>query len=227
MTKLINMIGFKSGRLIVIDQAESKYGQSMWLCKCTCGNTCTYTGGSLRAGKVKSCGCLYKEVRQSIAYNSIAKEKHGASRSRLYYMWCSMKNRCYVKSSPSYEHYGARGITVCDEWRTDFMAFQSWSFANGYDQDAKRGECTLDRIDGDKGYSPDNCRWVSMQVQSNNRHNTCVMTFGKETHTTSEWAKISGVPRGTIYNRIKAGWPPEKVLSLNKYNPGKHFAGRY
>jgi hypothetical protein len=217
MAKLINMIGYKTGRLTVVKQSPSKYGQSMWECVCECGNTCTYTGGALRKGKVKSCGCYYKEVRRTIAYASIAKGTHGDSRTRLYYMWASMKNRCSVKSNPSYPNYGGRGISVCDEWKNNFSAFKRWATDNGYDPYAKRGACTIDRIDPDGNYCPENCRWANAVEQSNNRRNTCFITYKGETHSTADWAKITGISRGRIYSRYKAGWPIEKVLSPVKY----------
>lgn len=92
--------------------------------------------------------------------------------SRLHIVWRSMNQRCYNPNKKSYPRYGGRGITVCDEWRNDFQAFYEWAIANGYDENADRYQCTIDRIDNDKGYSPDNCRWVDMKVQNNNKSNS-------------------------------------------------------
>lgn len=94
---------------------------------------------------------------------------HGGAATRLYSVWRGMHSRCYQKSHNCYKYYGARGITICDEWLHDFGAFREWAMANGYDENAPRGQCTIDRIDNDKGYSPDNCRWVDMKVQAKNK----------------------------------------------------------
>ena len=85
-----------------------------------------------------------------------------------------MKQRCLNPKSKAYVHYGGRGITVCDEWKDSYDAFYKWAVANGYDENASRGQCTIDRIDNDKGYSPDNCRWTTMLVQNNNQRKTSV-----------------------------------------------------
>lgn len=227
MSKLINMIGFKTGKLTVLEQSKSKYKQSMWLCKCDCGNLCTYTGGSLRKGKVKSCGCYYKETRTEIAHKTIAKKKHGDSFERLYFIWNDMKSRCNNPNDISYHNYGAKGIGICNEWLHDYIAFKNWAVNNGYNPIAERGECTLDRIDNTKGYSPDNCRWVNMKIQSNNRRNSYTITYKEKTHTASEWSKITGIPASTIYARYKAGWKPEDILSKAKYNQHHKVIGEY
>lgn len=232
MAKKINMIGYQTGKLTVIGEAPSKYGQSMWLCQCECGNTCTHTGGSLRRNKVKSCGCVYKATRVEVARKSIAKEKHGGSYSRLYYMWASMKARCYYKGDVSYKHYGGRGIEVCDEWKNDFAAFRDWAMKNGYDPNAERNQCTIDRIDVNGNYCPENCKWSNAHEQSNNRRNSFVITYAGKTLHTSEWSKITGIPRSTIYARYRYGWTADEIFTpvnqsrkrnpLHKKQPAKY-----
>ena len=120
----------------------------------------------LKNGDTKSCGCLH-------TFGLINRStKHGKCGTRLYTVWKSMKDRCYRSHNDRYEKYGGRGITICDDWREDFQAFYDWAMANGYDENAPYGQCTIDRIDNDKGYSPDNCRWVDAAAQNKNKSNS-------------------------------------------------------
>ena len=229
MGKLIDITGQKFGHLTVVQKVKSRNGQSMWLCKCSCGNTTIQSGGNLRKGTIKSCGHLRndKTERQKIAHRTIAKEKHGDSGSRLYGVWLNMRRRCDYPNDISYSNYGGRGIKVCDEWDTNFLAFKEWAMSAGYNPNAKRGECTLDRIDTDGDYCPENCRWQSMLEQSNNRRNSYTITYNNETHTAAEWENITGIPKGVIYARYKAGKTPEEILSKNKYGQHGEIVGRY
>ena len=226
--KAIDMTGYKTGLITVLERAGSAQGQSTWLCKCACGKTFIQYGGILRKGSVKSCGHLRnsKIERQKIAYKTIAKTKHGASCDRLYFMWASMKGRCYTKSNPSYHNYGGRGIVVCNEWKNDFSAFRQWAIENGYDENAPRGECTLDRIDNNGNYEPSNCRWITMLEQCKNRRRAVLITYNGETHSTKEWANITGLPQHTIYERYRYGWEPAEIFTPidqhRKRNPKHH-----
>ena len=208
-----DMTGQKIGRLYVVKRVGAWDKQVWWLCKCDCGNEKIICGAVLRNPKVRSCGCVYKETRQAVARASIAKEKHGDSFARLYFVWGDMKARCYNPNSISFKNYGARGITVCEEWKNDYSAFKKWAIENGYNENAKRGECTLDRIDIDKHYSPDNCRWAEMKVQSNNRRNTPMVTINGYTAPITEWAEKANIPRHLIYSRYRRGWSGEELIS--------------
>lgn len=215
MSKTIDLTGYKTGLITVLERAGSAKGQATWLCQCACGKKFIQYGGPLRSGKVKSCGHLWKSraERQKIAYNSIAKTKHGGSADRLYFVWASIKNRCYYKGNPTYPIYGGRGITVCDEWKNDYSAFRDWAMKTGYDEKAPRNQCTIDRIDPNGNYCPENCRWTNAAEQSNNRRNSYTITWNGETHHASEWSKITGLSQSLIYTRYKSGWEPEKIFT--------------
>ncbi len=155
----IDLKGQRFGRWTVVEYA----GKQQWLCVCDCGATRNVEGGSLRRGLSTSCGCKAQEI--TTERNML----HGLSRTRLYCVWKSMKSRCYQSSSTSYPNYGGRGICVCDEWLHDFKAFYEWAMANGYDPNAPRGECTIDRIDVNGNYEPSNCQWISNSEQAKNK----------------------------------------------------------
>ena len=208
--KLNNLIGQRFGRLVVLSRADgSKYTQ--WHCKCDCGNECDVLAGNLVKGHTTSCGCFREENRPNL------RKTHGERNSRLYSVWCKMKDRCYCVNNPSYPRYGGRGITICDEWRNDFVAFRDWAYSNGYDETASYGESTFDRIDNSKGYSPDNCRIVNEQIQANNRRTNKLVTYNGETHTVAEWSRILGINQGTLTAGLWAGRTIEHYV--NDFKP--------
>ena len=133
-------------------------------------------------------------------------EMHGESRTRLYRVWQNIHKRCCCETDEKFGRYGGRGITMCDEWRDSFVAFKAWAYANGYDENAPKGVCTIDRIDNDKGYSPDNCRWVGRSKQQNNRRTNHRLTIDGESRTIAEWSRISGNSFGLILERVMRGW---------------------
>lgn len=168
MSRKIDLIGEKFGRLTVISCAGSNAeGRAMFLCECECGNQICTTGKLLRKGATKSCGCLNHE--RLIKRNQV----HGCARrdntERLYKVWLSMHARVHNPKSNVYKHYGGRGIRICREWDCNYEAFRTWAMEHGYDPTAPRGKCTLDRIDPDGDYCPQNCRWVDMHVQNRNK----------------------------------------------------------
>ena len=161
---LVDITGQRFGRWTVVKRVYNKPGfEAKWLVLCDCGTTRELPGTPLRAGYSRSCGCLSADL------SAIRETTHGMSNERLYAVWNAMINRCYKENHKEYHRYGGRGITVCDQWRNNYLSFREWAIANGYDENAPRGQCTIDRVDNDKGYSPDNCRWVDMKLQAENR----------------------------------------------------------
>lgn len=139
----------------------------------------------------------------------------GTIGSRLYMIWNTMKQRCYVKSSTSYKRYGAKGITVCDEWRNSFYAFRDWALSNGYSD-----ELTIDRIDSRGNYEPTNCRWATYKEQANNTSKNIKFTYNGETHTIPEWSDIVGINAMALrYRIVYAKWPLEKALTTPIQKP--------
>lgn len=168
MGAFIDLTGRRFGRLVAIKRVGSISGKAAWLCRCDCGGKATVPSSSLTSGNTRSCGCIHSE---QVAAGNRARATHGGGRSRLYAVWHSMKQRCYDKARKDYANYGGRGIRVCDEWLHDFAAFRDWAMASGYKPDAPYGSCTLDRVDVDGDYEPNNCRWADAKTQANNRRN--------------------------------------------------------
>ena len=167
MSNVKDMTGQRFGRLSVLGRAGiTPYGEATWRCQCDCGGIVFVAGSSLRRGHTKSCGCLRDEIESKIH------STHRKTKTRLYNVWTHIIQRCYNPKHTAYKRYGGRGITVCDEWRNDFMKFYDWAIATGYDENAAFHECTIDRIDNDKGYSPDNCRWADAKTQNANKSNS-------------------------------------------------------
>ena len=202
MPKALDIRGRKFGRLTAIEPTgqRNKSGQIYWTCSCDCGKTLRVTASCLvRGNHTVSCGCWRNEACRT----------HGEKRTRLYRAWLSMRQRCRNPNCDVYHHYGGRGIAVCAEWESSFEAFRDWALANGYSDDL-----SIDRIDNDKGYSPDNCRWATELEQHNNTRANRHLSFRGVLHTVTEWSRITKIPEGTIRNRIKVlGWTTERALT--------------
>ena len=209
-----NLVGMKFGRLTVMDREspKSKKAKGLWVCKCECGNVIKVNTSDLKSGNTTSCGCKRKETLRQL------RTKHGESNTRLYNVWSDMKKRCYNTKNVDYKNYGGRGITVCDEWM-DFQNFYDWAIANGYDETAPRGQCTIDRINVDGNYEPENCRWVDRYIQMNNKRNNRILTYNGESHTLAEWCEIVNIPYNCLKSRLnKLHWSVEKTLTTPTRN---------
>jgi hypothetical protein len=194
------------GKLFVIsrdDDYVSPQGNRIarWKCKCECGRAISVNGTDLRRG-TKSCGCL-----QRISASERL-TKHGKCGTRIYRIWKGIIVRCTNSKHHSYKHYGAKGITVCEEWR-NFEEFLKWSVANGYND-----TLSIDRIDNSEGYCPSNCRWATTTEQANNTSKNHYVTFQGETHTVKAWSMITGISYRTLLDRInKLKWDVERALT--------------
>ena len=200
----LNLVGQKINRLTVVRRIENpKDKQTMFECLCDCGNTVAVRGNALATGHTKSCGCLRTE--QMIKHN----HKHGGYYTRMYTIWGNMKSRCNNPRAVNYAAYGGRGVRVCEEWKNSFENFQIWALSSGYEE-----TLTLDRIDVNGDYCPENCRWITHKEQQSNKRNNRMLTYNGETHTAAEWARKLNMDYLLLHNRItRLGWSAEKALT--------------
>lgn len=185
---IVDITGQRFVRLTVLGYVgKNRQNKSLWKCVCDCGNETIARADALKSGDKQSCGCLNREnkSRECIKRNT----KHGMTHTRLYAVWCDMRRRCNNPKTPEYKNYGARGIKICTEWDNDFKLFNDWAMKNGYDENAPHGDCTIDRIDVNGDYCPENCRFVDLMVQGSNKRNNRHITHNGITMTQSEWAR--------------------------------------
>ena len=204
-----DLTGLRFGRLTVIERGENSLdNKPRWKCRCDCGNECLIYGSSLTSANTKSCGCLRREIGYEKNYT------HGESKSRLYSVWNMMKQRCNDPNHKHYKNYGGRGISVCQEWEESYEKFRDWAIENGYDPKANRGETTIDRMDNNGNYCPENCRIADWKTQTRNTRRNHYLTYNGKTQTFGEWENETGIYRMTIRNRIKSGWSVEEALTI-------------
>lgn len=199
----LDLIDQRFGRLTVVSRLEPRGKRTRWLCKCDCGTQCSADTQSLRNGQKSSCGCLRRKQLAQRNY------KHGEAYSKEFQSWLGMIDRCSNPSHRAFARYGGRGISVCDRWK---------EFKNFIDDMGRRpAGCSLDRIDNDAGYSPQNCRWATASEQSKNRSSNRIIEYDGERLCLSEWSKRVGIDRETIRKRIESGWSVRKALTTRTY----------
>ena len=133
---------------------------------------------------------------------------------RLYRVLQDMKSRCYNPKNRNFKNYGGKGIKICEQWLNNYLEFEKWAFANGYDENAERGKCTIDRIDNKKDYCPENCRWVDMKTQHRNKVQNVYVTANGETLTLMDWSKKLGVRFGFLQQRKARGWSDNDIINV-------------
>lgn len=202
-SKVHDLTGQKFGLLTVIGLAETDTRKTYWVCKCDCGNMKTVRSDSLLCGAIKSCGCI---KRKQDEVNLTKNHQHKMSGTRIYSEWQGMKGRCYNKGSARYADWGGRGIEVCEQWRNSFESFYTWAMANGY-----QDNLTIDRIDNNGNYCPENCRWVGQQEQCRNRRSNINITIGNSTRTLMEWCEIFQVD----YTNVNARYHRNKNATID------------
>lgn len=203
-----DLIGQRFGSLTVVEYVGGKDRKSYnsWLCKCDCGETMVVTASRLKYGTIKSCGCVTKHK----------KSMHGESRTRLYSIWAGMRYRCSNEHSHIYQYYGGRGISVCTEWENDYKTFSDWAKANGY-----ADNLSIERIDVNGDYCPENCRWASPKEQSNNMRANRVIEWNGEAHTLMEWSRILNISYPTLSSRL-AKWDVERAFTESVHSEYYH-----
>ena len=197
--RLIDLTGGKYGRMTVIKRAGNIGNHSVWLCICECGKHKEVRGHALTGSKTRSCGCLASEVTSRRSF------KHGMCGTTEYYTWEGMVKRCRNMRNKDYYRYGGRGIGVCERW----MTFENFLYDMGKKPTRKH---SIDRIDNDKGYSAENCRWATGTDQARNRRSNVIISHNGVSMTMIEWSERLGVRYQTMHARRKKGWAAPEIL---------------
>lgn len=222
MAKFIDMTGKKIGRLFVLKRADNRISSlkniTYWICKCDCGNIIETQGKALRANiengcyGTRSCGCLAREKASKTATLILSKYRgntfktHGKSKSPEYTTWSCIKSRCLNKKNQAYKWYGARGIIICEEWKKSFEQFYK-------DMGPRPSKLySIDRIDNNKGYYKENCRWVTRDIQQSNKRSNHMITYKGITKNLQFWANLYNIKFNTIISKLNRGFKIEDIL---------------
>lgn len=210
---IIDLTGQKFNRLTVLYLNGIKSDRAKWVCRCDCGKIShPITGKNLKNGNTKSCGCLHLEkLKERLT-------THGKSKAPEYIVYNNMKKRCFNHKDKRYNRYGGRGIKICDRWLE--------SFENFYSDMGSRPtpKHSIDRINNDGDYCPENCKWATIIEQNSHTNQTRLLTYNGETHHLAEWARITGLTYKTISMRIDRGWDIEKAITTSKEKSSKDKA---
>lgn len=210
MPKFVDLTGNRYGKLVVLERGKDINKRVYWKCECDCGNITSVRGDTL-GRNANSCGCLKKEQDKK----NLGRYIHGKSHDRLASIWYHIKTRCYDKNSDSYQHYGGRGISMHETWKKDYLMFEKWALLNGY-----TATMTIDRIDVNGDYHPDNCRWIPFSQQSNNKRGTLWVEYNGQM-TSLKDAYNSNKPSIT-YNTARKRYHKGERLTSNLFADRKY-----
>ena len=191
------------GRLTVVGKLEikDKYNNFLWACKCECGNEKITNTPSLNSGQTSSCGCLHKETMSALL------KTHGMKHTSEYRVWAGIKRRCYNKNEDNYSDYGGRGITMCEKWKNDFMAFYN-------DMGLRPSkDHSIDRKDVNGNYCKENCRWATSTEQANNRRNNRFYLHNGVSRTLAGWCRELNLKYSVVWERLELGWAFERAIT--------------
>lgn len=189
------------GRLTVLGFVEKRGRRLFWLCRCQCGTCKAVSRNHLSSGHAQSCGCLRREKAATL------KRTHGRSDSVEHRIWRGIKSRCHNPNSRQYADYGGRGILVCKRWKASFEAF----FTDMGPRPSANH--SIDRINNDRGYSPENCRWAERKQQNRNSRHNHLFTYNEETLCLAEWADRFGISPATLSYRLHRGWDFHRAVT--------------
>ena len=201
-----DIIGQRFGRFTVLEKVIIN-NRTKFKCLCDCGNIRYHDISTLINCKVMSCGCHSRDIRR----------KHGKSKTRLYRIWNGMIQRCYNSKRKSYKSYGERGIVICDEWKNDFESFEAWAYANGYTDDDK--SLSIERINVNGNYEPNNCKWIHINEQAFNTRRTHLMHDGT---CLSEYCRKNNISASCYKHRLERGYDYDTAISPINMNENKY-----
>lgn len=203
MAKKEDITGLTFNRLTAISWAGHRGKKNIWNCLCECGNRSIVEIGSLKSGKVKSCGCYGAEIGRKVCIER--NTTHNLSNSKIYTIWWDMMRRCNNPVRKAYKDYGGRNIKVSDEW-LDFNVFYK-------DMGHPQEKHSLDRIDNSRGYSKDNCQWADLKTQANNRRNNKILIINDERLTMMQASEKYKIHYTTLRSRLRRGWSIERAIN--------------
>lgn len=206
MIPRLDLTGQRFGLLVAVAAIESPNNKTYWTCKCDCGRIVKVRIDALRkSNSQRSCGCEFRRIPPD------GRKFHGRSGTPEHYVWNAMKMRCTDPSSDRYDRYGGRGITVCDRWLNSFSAFLEDM------GDRPSSKHSLERINNNASYCPENCVWASREVQANNKSNNRRLTHDGRSMTLSQWARHAGLSMKLLWKRLDDGWPMADALGRPKF----------
>lgn len=203
----IDLTGKKIGRLLVIERTRIERTKKYYICRCECGKEKIIKQEDLMSGLKKDCGCISAKPRSK--HIGEITRTHGDSKTRLYHIWHGMKRRCNAKTCKAYKNYGGRGIKMYDEWNSDYTSFKNWALAHGY-----KDNLTIERLDVNGNYSPDNCTWITKHDQGLNKRNTKYLTLYGESKPAAEWCRILNIKPSTLHSWVVRNG---NVKDISKY----------